>query len=121
MLSIMTTPKQFCVPRDVILNATRDGRLSAVRDRHCILCVDPSAVLRLCRANTPAPRATVSGAVPLRLLGADRLALVIAQQAHLLRESEQSGLPGASRAPVAISLSGSEARDGLPRCTGAPA
>lgn len=98
MLSITAAAKHFNLPRDLILDAVRDRRLSAVRDRRGILRVDPSSVGRLCPPNAPLPAGEREVIIPLRVIGADRLAVVIAQQSRLLRELSPSSPAGTSLA-----------------------
>jgi excisionase family DNA binding protein len=94
MLSITMAAKQFDMPRDTVLDAVRDGRLKAVRDRRGVLRIDLSAMLSFCGSKGKASEAPRCGnVVPLGAMRADRLSYVVAQQSRLLREVACEHLP----------------------------
>jgi excisionase family DNA binding protein len=86
-LSITSAARQFNLPRDTVLDAVRDGRLTAVRDRRGILRIKVDAVLGFCGPANPVAEMQHDGnVVRLGVMRADRLAQVIAQQTRLLQE-----------------------------------
>jgi excisionase family DNA binding protein len=87
MLSITSAAKQFNLPRDVILNAVRDGRLDAVRDRGGVLRIKVEALLGfLAPPAPPSGRCREAEITSLSVMKSDRLPLVAAQHIRLLRD-----------------------------------
>lgn len=90
MLSITSAARQFKLPRDVLLNAVREGTLNAVRDGRGILRIKADELDRFCRPGLPtqAPREAV--VIFLEAMQAERFPWVLAQQRRLLRAMEAS-------------------------------
>ena len=94
MLSITSAAKQFNLPRDTILDAVRDGRLEAARDRRGVLRIEVSALIRFCGiAPSRSEKPEFGTVIQLRGMKEDRLARVIEQQGRLLREIGLSAAP----------------------------